>query len=537
VKRDIDVYSISEKMMWAKCLLIGLPSFLLLATHYQTDGARILLLTTVETMNSHVLEQLALGEELVSRGHEVAIPLCPNEVPPPPANSSKPTVQHLNYCSGQPSYSLLGNLLQKNMAKQTQREQQAIIHTVFSLSTQRVLENIEFVQSLKDMKFDLAVVDGFHLVPYLTVIAHVLRLPYVTISAQIPMYVGASPLIPSIYSNYYISQNTFPRSFAYRLQNLWAQIEFMIEFQFFNKGQYLLTQFAPDVNNFQDLIDRSLMFFVTRDHIIDHPQPYFPNVISTSSLLYSPPKPLSGEFKQVYSQATNGVIVVSFGSMPHITATKEVLEKMMAAFGQLNETVVFKLKKSVDLPELPKNVKVFAWLPQNDCLADERTKLFITHGGTNGIYEALYHGVPMIGFPFYLDQPYNIRFIESRGYAIMMGFESLTTEILVSNIRQILTNPSYAANVKKASAILKDRPMTSRQTVAYWIEHIIKHGHQHLRSHAIDLAWYEYFMVDVFVFLLGTFAFGAVLVYCSVRYACDLILKLKHRHATKLKAN
>jgi UDP:flavonoid glycosyltransferase YjiC (YdhE family) len=523
--------------MWAMCLMLGLPSFLLPATLHQANGARILLLANADIMNSHVLTQVALGEELVSRGHEVAIPLCPNVMPPPPANSSKPTVQHLNYCAGQPPFNIFAHVPPKNMAKLTQKEQHAHAQALFALSAQHLLENTEFVQSLKDMKFDLAVVDGFHLAPYTYVIAHLLRLPYVTISGQIPMYVGASPLIPSIYSNYFISHNTYPRSFAYRLQNLWAQIEFMIEFRFFNKGQYLLTQFAPDVNSFQELISQSLMFFVTRDHIIDHPQPYFPNVISTSSLLYSPPKPLSGEFKQIYSQATNGVIVVSFGSMPHITATKEVLEKMMAAFGQLDETIVFKLTKRVDLPELPKNVKAVVWLPQNDCLADERTKLFITHGGTNGIYEALYHGVPMIGFPFFVDQPYNIRFIESQGYAIMMDFESLTTEKLVSNIRQILTNPSYTANVKKASAILKDRPMTSRQTVAYWIEHVIKYGHQHLRSHAMDLAWYEYFMVDVFVFLMATFAFGAVLVYCSVRYAYGLILKLKHRHATKIKAN
>jgi glucuronosyltransferase len=43
--------------------------------------------------------------------------------------------------------------------------------------------------------------------------------------------------------------------------------------------------------------------------------------------------------------------------------------------------------------------------------------------------------------------------------------------------------------------------MTPRQTVAYWIEHVIKYGHEHLRSHAMDLAWYEYFMIDVFAFL------------------------------------
>jgi UDP:flavonoid glycosyltransferase YjiC (YdhE family) len=522
--------------MWARCLSIGLISFLLLATPYQTNGARILLLCINDIMNSHTLEMLALGEELVSRGHEVAIPICPHVMPPPPANSSKPTVQHLNYCAGQPPFNIFAHVSPKDMTKLTHKEARAYAQTLFAISIQRVLENTEFMQSLKDMTFDLAVVDGFSMAPFNYVIAHVLRLPYVTISSLNSMYFGGSPTIPSIHSNYLI-QNINIGSFTYRLSNLWNHIDFAIFDRFYNKGQHLLTQFAPDVTSFQQLVDKSMMFFLTRDYMIDYPQPFFPNVVVTTPLMYSPSKPLSGDIEQVYSEATNGVIVVSFGSMPITAIDKISLDKLMAAFGQLQQTVVFKLKTNIELPEIPRNVKIFSWLPQNDCLGHERTKLFVAHGGANGLYEALYHGVPMIGFPFFGDQFYSLQILESRGCAILMDLHSFTTEDLVSKIRKIVTNTSYSANVKKASAILKDRPMTSRQTVAYWIEHVIKHGHQHLRPHVFDLAWYEYFMIDVFVFLMATFAFGAVLVYCSVRYAHGVILKLKHRHATKLKAN
>jgi hypothetical protein len=523
-------------MMWTRFLLLGLPSFLLLATVHQANGARILLLCVFDITNSHTLQMLTLGEELVSRGHEVAIPICPHVMPPPPANSSKPTVQHLNYCAGQPPFNIFAHVPIKDMTKLTHKEGCAYAQEMFAVSIQRVLENTEFMQSLKDMKFDLAVVNGFIVAPFNYVIAHVLRLPYVTISALNPTYFGGSPTIPSIHSNHMI-HNTDIGSFAYRLSNLWNHIDFAILDRFFNKGQYLLTQFAPDVTTFQQLVDNSMLFFLTRDYIIDHPQPFFPNVIVTTLLMYSPSKPLSGDIQQVYSEATNGVILVSFGSMQITVIGKSSLEKLMAALGQLQQTVVFKLKTNIELADIPRNVKIFSWIPQNDCLGHERTKLFITHGGTNGLYEALYHGVPMVGFPFFGDQFYNLRILESRGYAIAMDLHSFTTDDLVSNIRQIITNTSYSANVKKASAILKDRPMTPRQTVAYWIEHVIKHGHQHLRPHAMDLAWYEYFMVDIFVFLIATFAFGVVLVYCSVRYAYGIILKLKHRHATKIKAN
>ncbi|EDL37976.1 mCG17781, isoform CRA_a, partial [Mus musculus] len=46
-----------------------------------------------------------------------------------------------------------------------------------------------------------------------------------------------------------------------------------------------------------------------------------------------------------------------------------------------------------------------------------KTKAFITHGGTNGIYEAIYHGVPMVGVPMLGDQPHNIAHMEAKGAA------------------------------------------------------------------------------------------------------------------------
>ena len=51
--------------------------------------------------------------------------------------------------------------------------------------------------------------------------------------------------------------------------------------------------------------------------------------------------------------------------------------------------------------ELPKNVMVKAWLPQNDLLGHKSLIAFITHGGLLSVHEANYHGVPMIGM-FYL---------------------------------------------------------------------------------------------------------------------------------------
>ena len=37
-----------------------------------------------------------------------------------------------------------------------------------------------------------------------------------------------------------------------------------------------------------------------------------------------------------------------------------------------------------------------SWVSQNDLLGNEKIKIFITHGGLNGILESIYHTKPMI---------------------------------------------------------------------------------------------------------------------------------------------
>jgi UDP-glucoronosyl and UDP-glucosyl transferase len=48
------------------------------------------------------------------------------------------------------------------------------------------------------------------------------------------------------------------------------------------------------------------------------------------------------------------------------------------------------------------------WAPQQAVLAHPACGWFLTHGGYNGTTEALMNGVPMIGWPFAVDQPMNV---------------------------------------------------------------------------------------------------------------------------------
>ena len=53
------------------------------------------------------------------------------------------------------------------------------------------------------------------------------------------------------------------------------------------------------------------------------------------------------------------------------------------------------------------NIKVVDWAPQNDILGHAAVKAFVTHAGSNGLYEAAFHGKPVVSVPIMNEQPDN----------------------------------------------------------------------------------------------------------------------------------
>ena len=149
------------------------------------------------------------------------------------------------------------------------------------------------------------------------------------------------------------------------------------------------------------------------------------------------------------------------------------------------------------------NVKFFDWLPQNDLLGQPGTQLLISHAGNLGQYEALYHGVPMLNMPLFADQHHNAFRVEKRGYGLTLDWKDLDVEKLVYALDTILDDASFKERARKAAYLIRSQPLDSRQTAAYWIEHLFQFGDDHLRSASIDLTWSQYWMLDILIFLLS----------------------------------
>lgn len=69
-----------------------------------------------------------------------------------------------------------------------------------------------------------------------------------------------------------------------------------------------------------------------------------------------------------------------------------------------------------------------------------KTKAFITHGGTNGIYEAIYHAIPIVGIPLFGDQTDNIIRMKVKGMAVELDIHTMKTEDLVNAVNTVIHN-------------------------------------------------------------------------------------------------
>ncbi|XP_077659446.1 UDP-glucuronosyltransferase 2B31-like isoform X3 [Urocitellus parryii] len=258
---------------------------------------------------------------------------------------------------------------------------------------------------------------------------------------------------------------------------------------------------------------------------LEFPRPLLPNFDFVGGLHCKPAKPLPKEMEEfVQSSGENGIVVFSLGSM--VSNMPEEKANIIAfALAQIPQKVIWRYQgKKPD--KLGPNTRIYNWIPQNDLLGHPKTKAFITHGGANGIYEGIYHGIPMVGIPLFADQPDNIAYVKAKGAAIRLEYRTLTSADLLKALRMVINDPLYKENAMKLSRIHHDQPVKPLDRAVFWIEFVMRHkGAKHLRVAAHDLSWFQYYSLDVLGFLL---ACGATVVFIITKcclFCCQLFSK------------
>ncbi|KAH8290216.1 hypothetical protein KR054_001101, partial [Drosophila jambulina] len=246
-------------------------------------------------------------------------------------------------------------------------------------------------------------------------------------------------------------------------------------------------------------LERNISAILLNSHVpLFSARPVSYNMIQCAGLHILPPKPLAEDMQQFLDGATHGAIYFSLGSQVRSAEMPPEKRKIfLNVFGSLKQRVLWKFEDE-SVSNLPANVMVKSWLPQADILAHPNVKVFISHGGTNGVMEAMHYGVPMLGMAVYADQYHHINQGKKAGYLLDLDYRKVTEEELRETLVELIENPKYRNNMQKASKVFRDRPLSAMDTAMYWINYVIEHrGAPHMVSAGVQLPWYQFYLLDI----------------------------------------
>nr|XP_012805792.2 UDP-glucuronosyltransferase 2B1-like [Jaculus jaculus] len=470
------------------------------------------------TEYSHWINIKIILEELVHRGHEVTVLTSSASVLIDPSQPSaiKFEVYSISMTKEEVEafyMSLISewmnhfkkNSFWPNYSKLKQRFDE---HTDFVRNLCRgVVLNKSLMEKLRASKFDVVLADAVSLCGELlaellnTSLVYTLRF---TPGYTYEKYSAGLPFPPS-YVPVVLSELSDQMTFMERVKNMIHVLYF--DFYFYTSDEKKWNQFYSEVlgrpRTIVELMNKADIWLIRMYWDLEFPRPLLPNVDFIGGLHCKPAKPLPKEMEDfVQSSGEHGIVVFSLGSMVY-NLTEEKANMIASALAQIPQKVVWRFDgKKPDT--LGSNTRLYKWIPQNDLLGHPKTKAFLAHGGTNGLYEAIYHGIPVVGIPLFADQPDNIAHMTSKGAAVRVDFSTLSSADLLSALRTVLNDPSYKENAMRLSRIHHDQPVKPLDRAVFWIEFVMRHkGAKHLRPALHDLSWFQYHSLDVLGFLLA----------------------------------
>ncbi|XP_049325750.1 UDP-glucuronosyltransferase 2C1-like isoform X3 [Astyanax mexicanus] len=385
-----------------------------------------------------------------------------------------------------------------------------------------IVEDKQLVQTLKDAKYDLCLVDPALISGIL--IGGFLKLPLVFNVRWTVHGEGHFAIAPSPLSYVPLPMLELPdrMTFFQRVFNVVMSLVTELQVKYFLEPDYnaLCKQVLGPEANYFEIVQGADLWLFRGDFIFEFPRPTMPNIVYMSGFQCKPSKSLPRDLEDfVQSSGEHGVIIMSLGTLIE-QLPRDVADAIAEAFAELPQKVIWRYKG--ERPStLGNNTLLVDWMPQNDLLGHPKTRAFVAHGGTNGVQEAIYHGVPLVGFGLIWDQPDNLSKMKVRGAAKMVDIATLDKNSFLQTVKEVLHDPSYRENMQRLSRLHKDVPVKPLDNAVFWIEHVMRHGGApHLRTESYKMPWYSYHSVDVLLFLLSVVSLIVFITYRVIRYCC-----------------
>jgi hypothetical protein len=294
------------------------------------------------------------------------------------------------------------------------------------------------------------------------------------------------------------------------------------------------------------------------------------------SLTASDGKPLTGDLSAWMEEAPGvPVIVLSLGSTSF--QSKHMIRTFARTLrGLPDHRMVWKVKTEAELAEAAEEVRAAGvaadrvwltrWVPYNDLLAHEATDMAIVHCGNNGMSEAMFHGVPVVGVPQFADQVGNpgddyvlltyfllpsfasergvvarvtdlvwvfLQFdnckkVARAGFGLFVPRDELSADALLSAVHRVLREDGFRENASRMKRITRGAPRM--EGAVQWVEYVGENGVRHLTMHAAArLNVLQRYSLDTVGFIAAV-AFATL--YCGVVAVRAVLRRLGGRVAS-----
>lgn len=111
-------------------------------------------------------------------------------------------------------------------------------------------------------------------------------------------------------------------------------------------------------------------------------------------------------------------------------------------------------------------------------------------------------------------------------HEIRKCYVALSHDIVTRLITRLQSSSSVCTHfrdtARKLSRKFVDRPLSAADTAIYWVEYIIRHGANALRSPAMDLTWWQVELLDVVAFILIAIIAALYIIMTVIQFVFNL---------------
>ncbi|EFP00231.1 CRE-UGT-12 protein [Caenorhabditis remanei] len=384
----------------------------------------------------------------------------------------------------------------------------------FKKTSMEVLGDKNLINDLKERRFDVVMAETFELTGIY--LAHLLDVPCIPMMSTVrypifnglfgqPSFLGTVPQQGSL--------GAPEAGFLDRLNDIYRFIFTGIAQERLNKYQndFIQEAIGRPVPNWKDLVSQSPIFITNSNPYLDYAVPTTAAIVHVGGITMNLDKmkntgKLPEEYENILKERES-TILLSFGS---VIRSYEMPENFKAGIIQMFEslpdvTFIWKYEKDdVEFQKrLPKNVHLRKWVPQPALLADERVKVFVTHGGLGSIMEVAYSGKPAIVVPIFGDQSHNAMMLARHGGAVAYDkFDLQYGQKLAGVITELISNPKYKENAKMLLEVLVNQPIDPKINFLNHLDFAIKFPALRSQVPAIQhVGWIAHYYLDALVFL------------------------------------